>query len=379
MASIPLPGPLPDIPLPGVPSLNPFEHFFDFVDDKLQDLREEVLNTLERLIISPLVEVGSKLEAYLYGNALGVSGLLVSAVTFIVIMLAAFRRKYVVNVLHAFIMAAVVGLAGHVWFQIAAWAQALGRDSSRSVIAFFEGAPTGGGGSNLFGNLPEINNILGSIFATGATLFFGAPLVLIFMIYAVASVMVTFLMLPALAMSPLGERSQKWLNVLISIGIVAMTIGGPAAILCLELGNFMAKNANIDNNWIISSFWTVIGIVAAIGIQIVLLIVTYKTWQRVSGQVGASVRGSVEASIRNDRARARSHDAHANAMRPLPVEVVIAKPSRSTQIKNEVVKQGALAISARAAGSSTPVTAAIVHVAGQKIASRKTPPIKETK
>lgn len=302
------------IPNPFNINLNPFE----WIRDQIHGLFLGTVGLIEKMIINPPRPKAGPWQQYIYGSALGLAGTLAIAVTIVVIVLAMFFQGRIRSLGPALIVVAVIGLAGPLWFRLCAYLVELGDQLAKSA-EFYTPVGTPTGVSWLI--IPPIDNVLGAITGLSSVTGAGIILVMIFFMYEVLVILVQFFGILAFAFSPLGPRSRKLLNVLVSVGLVTMVFGRATAVFSLELSKIATNNLPGGSTSFGSTFFIISGIWLAIGMQGVLFYVTYQGQQMIMGRVSSKVSGKVETTTKQRKTSTMGSAlaAHAATMQPVPV------------------------------------------------------------
>jgi hypothetical protein len=266
--------------------LDPFAKLNAYV----KDLYQQTLKLFQNIIVNPPHEKPGGFLDYLYGSSLGLAGQLSIAISIFVIVGAMFWQRRLRSIPHAFIVVFAIGACGELFFPLCDWLYSLGYNLAKAAQFYHPK----GGGSSLFATA-SIDNVLGSILGLGTIAFNGYWLLMMIIGYVVLIFAVKFLMLPVLALSPLGPRSQAALSVLISGGLVSLVVGRAAAVLMLELSRMAIDLAPFGGTTVGLVTYSLIGIWAAIAVQFVLMYICYQQAHRIVGNVMSKVTGKVES------------------------------------------------------------------------------------
>jgi len=201
--------------------------------------------------------------------------------------------------------------------------------------------------------------------ALGAVTLFGVILVGIFYMYEVVVILVQFTGILVFAVSPLGARTKKLLNLLISLGLVAMVFGRATAVFCLELSKIAINNLPGGSTPFGATFFIVVGILLAIAMQYALLYVTYRGQQMIVGRVASSVRGKVETTTKQRKTVdvTSALAAHAATMKPVTVNRVgNSGPPPRTSTSTKLAKAGAAVVATKVASAHPAGAIAVLTV-----------------
>ena len=284
------------IPFFDLPDLNPIHAAFGWIKDQLSALVNGTVDSVERLILTPHGTGNSAWEQYLFGNGIGLAESIAIAVTFVTCMIAMFWQKRIVNFGQALGASLIISVVAPTWIASTDYLISTGQE----VSAVFRFKNLQGGNEKLL-NVPDVVNTLGSIIGLSIIFILAFILLLVFAFYFVADVFVKFFGLIAIAVYPIGKRSQRFANTIFSIGLVAMLLGPQFALLSINLGRFVANSAGGGKDPLILTVFLGAGMVLAIVMQYVLYVAANQVVNTVSGRIGASVRGDVDASVRQQQ------------------------------------------------------------------------------
>lgn len=256
---------------------------FDWLSGAISGLAKSEVGMFEQSIISPPPQPPHNWVDYLYGNAVGVSGLLSVGLTILLLSIAVIKHSTTSKFAMSFIMSCLVGVLAPIWFAAMNWLVGLGTNLA-TWAQFYH--------PHDLVSLPNTNNPLGQIIALGAIFGVGSLVVLAFFAYSIVIVAVTFFGLPAMVLFPLGERARGFLNWIITLGLVSMVFGRPVAIVILEISKFLS-DALANGNWFFETFILIGGFAMALIAQVILVVMLHTQVDKVTGAVKSQVTGTV--------------------------------------------------------------------------------------
>jgi hypothetical protein len=376
----------PGIPTPitdffeGLASIaNPFEFF----SKSMQGIYKLMVVYFEQVVTSPPRVQGGGVIDYAYGNAIGLSGSIALVVTVVVMCAAIFHARKALSAAEAIVIAVFIGVAGPFVYGLADTMMDIG-DQLSKVAMFYHSTSNGGGllATGLDG-VASMSPIL-TMFAFMPIVTLGAANMFVVFIYEALSVFLKIAVLPALAMRPLGDKYKRFSNWTISAAVVAMMLGRPAMVLCVEIGQMAGDNI-VGGSVVSSAFFLTAGLAMSLWVQKKLYTQAQSIVGKVMGRTVSRVTGRVESTLKNKRmppAGAISKS-HAGTMSPMPVKVVAASNPQTrrqramalatTAAKTEVRRRVVAAVAAKAttvAAGSNPGTAAAL-IARQVLAQTK--------
>jgi hypothetical protein len=269
---------------------NPVEIGFKWIASGLHNLSKGLVTLYEKLIIHPVYPNPGSWSDNLFANSLGLAEGLAYAVAIILVCVSVVWHRRAISAAHAIFNMAMIAAIGPSYFWFCDWV--LSNFGERISKAFLKMSEIGGGSHSGLLSLPSIADPLGALFGFGSILFFGTWLVMFFYIYALLIFFVKFFGLIAFALKPLGPRSEKNFNAVVSIGLVTLVFGRPLAIFILELGKLASDHLNPGTTSFGDSFWLSASFITAIGAQIWLWWITIKTVNNVLGHVSSTARVS---------------------------------------------------------------------------------------
>jgi len=355
-------------------ALNPTTYIndaFNWINGKIHDLFTGLATTFQNVLTNPPQFHAASWQDYLDGSSIALANMLIFAVATCLFVIIMFRHQRLKSLPHLAITVVGLAIADQSFFTLCDWLSSTGH--TLSVAAqFYHPTTNGSGGSSVSGSLlvvPTFANVIGSIIGLSWLAFFGVILVAIVVFtYILIGEVVRFLILPVFVLRPIGDRSQKFFDWLVSLGLVAMVFGLATAVFCLELGKMATDNLPAGTTSFGSTFYLTAALGLAIFMQVILVLATHSVWVNArTGRLFSTIRGRVESfTRRNRRAEAQSvHAAHARTMQPVPV--TLAKPSPGKRVKQairqEAVRQGVTRVAgAKVAASAHPLIGATVVV-----------------
>jgi hypothetical protein len=350
---------------------NPFDPFgtaMNALANMVQDLFKGLVSIFEQMIIHPPRPGPGSWQDELYGQGYGLALALVAGLSLIITVWAMIKQDRFNDLPIALGKLVLVGGLGYKWFDLCAWLTNAGAILGESA-QFYHSTNSSGGGLL---SIPAPENPLGAIAGLSTVMFFGFWLVGIFYAYQILIIFVTFLGLPAFALSALGGGWLKFWHWLVSLGLVSMVFGQPAAVLCLELSQIAIDHLPAGQSSFGASFYTCAGIALAVFVQFLLVLATHKVWQDVSGRVHSTVRGQVVAVRKQLQPNYQMvNAAHGNAMRPPPMgNVTMTNQLTSNGKQAAVGKAGDMVAKGAAAGAvalGAPELAPAAHASVQMV------------
>lgn len=271
-------------------SLNPFTNLAGYIQDSYQGLMKQ----FEQIIANtPQGKPGSYIEL-IYGSAWGLANTLILAITLVLVLSAMFWRRRFKSVFHAVSVAFVLGVGGAIFFPLCDQLYAAGSQLAH-LAQFYH--PKGQKESVLSTvvDLGTNANPFVLIVGYGFMALLGLILVVIIYGYVVFIIGFKLIFLPALSLSPLGERGMKFLNILISFGLVSLVFGRAMAILWIELSRLAVDTAPLGSSQLGQVILTCFGLILAIVFQGLLLWAGYAGTSVVTGSIMSNIRGMVES------------------------------------------------------------------------------------
>ncbi|HVS58590.1 MAG TPA: hypothetical protein VHD60_02500 [Candidatus Saccharimonadales bacterium] len=350
----------PDIKIPNpLNALNPATYIndaFNWINGKIHGMFMNVATVIEQYLTNPPQLHAATLQDYLDGNAIGIANLLIFGVAICLLVIIMFKHQRLRSLPHLAITIVILAIADQSFFVFWDWLIVAGHNLAVAAQFYH---PSNSGSHNVDASAllvdPGFSNVIAGIIGLLWLTFVGVSLTLIVVFaYGLIGEAVRFLILPAFVLRPLGERSQKFFDWLVSLGLVAVVFGMPVAIFCLELGKAATDNLVAGHTAIGSTFYLTAALLLGMFLQIVLVIATHSVWVNArTGQLFSTVRGRVESfSRRNRRADTQSViAAHARTMQPIPV--VVTQPRVKHRVARHVAANATEATTARVAASQT--------------------------
>jgi hypothetical protein len=304
------------IDLNPLPSLNPLH----YIQEDLNKLFDGLLSSFQKVFIHPPHPTPGNWEDYLYGNAIGLAGVLSVAVCVTLFVLMMVFHQKIKSFGLALLAAACIGALYPAYFAFMDFLIKSGDDLAQAMHWYKPHDPE-------FTHLPAFGNILGSILGIGSVTVTGGTLIGIFAIYELIIIVVKFFTPIAIAMGALGDRSKKFLSWLISLGLVTMVFGRAFAIFAIDTGRMVTENLDVANNGFIKTVFITVALLLAIILQGVLIWLTHKVTNNVVGRTYSRVFGQVESLDRKqDQMGLGGLDAHLNTKGAIPVMMVDSQP-----------------------------------------------------
>lgn len=288
---------------PGFPDLNPFDLVMKSLSDKILGLFAWITKILQTLILQAPDASNNQFLAVLYGEAWGLSSILIIGVTITIISVAMFWQKRLKSIPEVLGIALLIGVGSPFYWTFIDTMATIGNSLSEAVMK----VPTGSSttlltpGSPLNGSVLVIanaGNILGLVVFGFIAFFLAAIQTNIVGVYIVMIILVKFFGLIVLALSPLGNRAKQVLEWLTSLAIVSLIFGRLFIIVVLQFG--LLVNSIIPG----SAIFNLINaeFVACIG-SIALIFIVHKqvVKQEIVGKVFSLVRGNVTVTERGGR------------------------------------------------------------------------------
>jgi hypothetical protein len=275
-----------NIPIPGLSALNPF----NWLAGAWHSMLLQEITVFEKAIISPPAQPAYSTTAYIYGNALGLAGRLSVIVTVAIAAIMVIHHRSAMKFPKALISLAIIGVGGPAFFYIVDQLVSFGTTFASALMVF-------NGGAKLL-NVPSSAGIIQEIMSYASIWGFGTLLVGEFFAYSIVIVVVKVLFLPALALWALGDRGRRFLNWIISLGLVATVFGRVVAVLILVIGRvFYVTFTNLGWGWMGQTFVLCTTMLIAFLSQFVLIYVTLNAVDRVTGSLDSRVTGSVRSTL----------------------------------------------------------------------------------
>ena len=367
---LPNPGgifPLPGVNIPGVdnPSIpNPFDLFFDKFKEVIHDWMNSALN----FIVDAYVHVpmpDNSLFSYYYSNSLGLASMLIVPLLTILILVAYVRPRRSISVVQMIGIAILFGLVAPGWIGFCDSMRATGIQIADHIQTGPIKTPKGGNDLVFF---PPIGNILADVSSVVVVLICGGILVLEAFFFALVGVLVKIIGPLALIIYPINNVTKKIGNWVIAIGLVSLLFVTPAGKLGLVIGAIGANTGPMSNYAAGQILYIISGFAIAFALPIWLVFMLHNKVEIVAGDLGANVRGSVDATLKQAKpvsTRAISA-ANKDSMRvPAPVQTTSATRTigRDVAVAGITVMSGKKLIEATGKTSPVATTAIAAHSA----------------
>jgi hypothetical protein len=335
-AGIKVPG-LPKIPIP-TPSLPSWANPFNWLKDEIHKLLTGLTSFFETILLHPPRPPRANWQDYLFGNALGLTPALEIFTVVLVVVIALFHQGYFPRVTQALLMIIVLACIIPIFFSLCDYLIAAGDQLAQGAV--FYNPPDNSGDKSLI-VLPTISDVLGGVIGFTVIGILGFVLIMFILVYELVIIAVKFAFLPAYALKPLNERTERWFGRIVSLALVSMLFGRAAAVFCLELGKLAANNLPFNGNTFIEVIYLAAGFVFAIAVQISLLKGTSHVYSKATGgrvSSDSKVRGKVDTNNTKRQKVDVGGDIHGKTKGPLPVRLV--KPPLKKRVKDGVAKEG---------------------------------------
>jgi hypothetical protein len=261
---------------------------FHWLAKAINGLTDGLVSSFQQVFIHPPRPMAGPWQDYLYGNAIGIAGILSVTICILVLVVAMFFQRRLASLGVAFVVALAIGTIYPVYFLACDWIVAAGDDLAQSAHWYHHG-------SDKLLSIPDIANVLGSIIGLGSITFTGGMLVVIFFIYELIIIVVKFFGLIALAASPAGERARRFLSWIVAVGIVTMLLGRAFAVFAVDLGRMASDHFPFASNSFGKTFFITTSLLLAIVLQGVLIWAMLRVSSHVVGHVHSRVFGQVES------------------------------------------------------------------------------------
>jgi hypothetical protein len=308
---------------------------------------------------------------------------IISSMVLIAIVL--FKRARLHNAVWSVLMTIFLLAAGQMWYMFCYFLMSISSHLSESAQLHH----TTHSGKSYLLYFDPISSVLGASGGYGILLVMGLPLFCQLLSYSVVNIIVMGFGIIGLALRFVGKISEKMSDLFVSIALVTMLFGKPAAILSInigrELGDAMAASklgkysgAGPFMGWVgmASGFWW------AFAWQIILFVGMTIAVSKVTGHVNAlsQVFGRVDTKPERHEVDVTTwHQEHANGQRPITHEADSEKGSIEKVVhyvkeegKHQLIAAGAGAVAAAATGGSSAV-AQVGATAAARVAQNHTP------
>lgn len=342
---------------------------FNWLNGKIHDLFTGLATTIQDVLINPPQFHAATWQDYLDGSSIALANMLIFAVAVCLMVIIMFRHQRLKSLPHLAVTILGLAIADQSFFTLFDWLGSTGHTLALAA-QFYHPASTGSGGSSAAANLlavPTFVNVIGSVVGLAWLTFLGILVVsIVVFAYILIGEVVRFLILPAFVLRPIGDRSQKFFDWLVSLGLVATVFGLAVAVFCLELGKMATDNLPGGSTSFGSTFYLTAALGLALFMQVVLVIATHSVWVNArTGRLFSTIRGRVESfTRRNRRPDVQSvNAAHARTMQPIPVTVAQPKIKHRAgrQLAAEATRIGTAKVAAsRFVATAHPAVGAVV-------------------
>lgn len=324
--------------LPGIP---------DWIKDQLSDLGDfvnpfiwfataikGVYNLLawyyQFIIAHPPRFNDAKVEEYLYGNAIGVAGGIIGVVTFVLMCWAIFHVKKFITLGYAIVIGLVVTAGVPIVYGLFDTMIQLG-DKLAEMAMFTE--PKSDKDSLLGFAIDAVINPLLLIGALLPTTILGLISMLVVFMYEGLTIFIKIVFLPALALRLFGDRFRAFSDWTFSAGIIAMVLGRPVMILCIEIGKWAGNNL-LGGSTASLVFFLNAMLVVGLGLQVVMFKQVQKVVAKVSGNTVSRVFGKLETTQKSPSTanKAVAFEQYSKSFKP-------ADSHSSSKSSNGIVRQ----------------------------------------
>lgn len=369
----PLP-PIPDWIKDKLGDLGDFVNPFDWFARALSAVYNLLAWFLETILTNPPRFEAEDITDYLYGNAIGVAGLLIFVVTTVLLCVSIFTTRRFLSAIEAIVIGVVIAIAGPLWFVISDASISFG-DTASAAMLFYE--PSGKNDSLLGFTLDAVTNPLLLIAAFGPTSLLAMLVTLTVFTYELLNVALKVMVLPALALRPLGPKSRAFSDWTFSAFIITSMVGRPVFVFCIELGQ-LAGDTILGGSTAGTVFFLCAGMVMGLVLQVVLFHKVQKVVAKVSGNTVSRVFGKVETTqkqptkVNAANVNARNFNSlqpsETYAKRPTETKTEVAKHYVKQETKRvvaaAVAKKAAVAAGAASSGGTTLALGAVATAAG---------------
>lgn len=321
-----------------------------------QDLLNGLVTVFEQVIIHPARPQPASWQDYLYGNALGLAGLIAYVVLIVVLVVSLFHHGAITNVLHAFMAFLFIALVGSVFFSWIDQINALGDDLAATAMLIYQ---SGSHANGMLDVTPPATT-LGNLVTLTPVVVLAAFDAAIAEYYQVVVIIFKLMILIAIAIRSLGKWGRRLCNFTIATGVVSVLLGRASMIAIIQTGKLVATHLPANGLPFVYNTILIGSLLAAYIVQFVLLFIAYNAVSSVNGKIDARVRGTVTA------ARKRMFD----QTRPSPQAVYnqsYVTRRRHMTVPRATVKHsvnfGATKVVSKAAASVHPAAPAILVAA----------------
>jgi hypothetical protein len=294
----------------------------------IEQIREAIVALsflIQAIIAQPPRSQPGEWQYYLYGNALGLAQEVGVAIIVSLFVIALLLPRKLVTAAQAFAIVLVIATLGPLYVRFMDWIVSGGDTLARWTMSF--------GAVPLFQDTEQITSGLqGTVLILTAILggFSVLMMIMLAFIVFVYEQLILFskiVILIVVVLIPIGPRSQKVANGLISLFLLAALIGRPVAVLFLEMGQFFMSGANALE----ASFWLLTSLILAVGVQYLLFLGLFISISKTTGNFIGFVRGSVKTTTNQTvKVSAQgSRQQHVSTLRLVPSGILAAKSAVS--------------------------------------------------
>jgi hypothetical protein len=294
----------------------------------------------------------------------------------ITLTLALFRKGD--RIIKALIVSLVFGAFAPSFLYIVDLMTSTGDDWSTAASQLFSGTAS----------VPAFGNPILDIPAAILALFLGSVVTAYIVSYDLLIIIFKMVFPLAYASSSYGKRAMQFLNVLISLGLVATLFGRPLAVLIMGMGQLAVQTFPGGNVPFIASIYSDISYLLAGLSQLVLTVALYKAVKEIEGRISSAVTGAVKSSITNSPTvnvlKAKTNQrAGVQPVIPVPVPMArgvvrdakamaaqTARTAASRRVLHKTIQVGSKGVAAAAAALGQPKAALVINKAGGKFAKR---------
>jgi hypothetical protein len=291
-----------------------------WLNDQIQGSVMTLVEWVQHLLMNPPNLMSSGPAIYLFGNAVGLAPTLAYVAVYTGALLAMFQQKRIKNLVQLVAAAIFVTIGATFWF----WASAILYDwGTQLAQALHWYHPTTGTGSGMI-TLNPLSNVGMSIVGFAGIGIAALLLWAILLMYTGLNVAINFWFLPALTLYGLGDGWKKFVKLIVSLMLVTMLFGRGGAVFVIDTFRWLAGGVNtgvVELNTAMTYGFTTCGLFAAVGVQCLLLWLTYKGISFIEGKYldgRSEVTGKVQTET-DEALRANIQQAniqHAQSMVP---------------------------------------------------------------
>lgn len=275
---------------------------------------------VKTLIAAPVNFDNSDLSRYLFSNTLGAIQLIPLYIFLVIFVIAIFNKRMRFNGVLSLANVFLFSIFSFVWFFATNVLQNLGNLLRQAVVQI--------------GNVPVPNSLVDKLIPaspidqTGFVplILFGLLLNLGFMVfmvvlsYAFLNVILSILGIIAIALVGLGAGPRKFLSFVIALLIVTSLLGVPVILFLAQLAQLFSNIVpGGDDNVTLTLSLIIIGLLAGLVLQPVMVWFAYKRVDRVAAQIIEKVR--VTGAVRSLTENKRRSDAFSGRSNPVSYRI----------------------------------------------------------